>query len=64
MALNPFANMVAFTTNTFTSVTGDSAPADWVTAVGKYYTRSDAGTYTAINGANTTYVSGDFYVIG
>lgn len=64
MALNPFANMVAFTTNTFTAVTGDSAPADWSTAVGKYYTRSDAGTYTAINGANTTYVSGDFYVIG
>lgn len=64
MALNPFANMVAFTTNTFTAVTGDSAPADWATAFGKYYTRSDAGTYTAINGANTTYVSGDFYVIG
>lgn len=64
MALNPFANMVAFTTNTFTAVTDDSAPSDWTTAVGKYYTRSDAGTYTAINGANTTYVSGDFYVIG
>ena len=64
MALNPFANMVAFTTNTFTSVTGDAAPADWSTAVGKYYKRSDAGTYTAINGTNTTYVSGDFYVIG
>lgn len=64
MALNPFANMVAFTTNTFDSVTGDSAPDDWTTAVGKYYTKSDAGTYTAINGANTTYVSGSFYVIG
>lgn len=64
MALNPFANMVAFTTNTFTAVKGDSAPTDWATAVGKYYTKSDAGTYTAINGANTTYVSGDFYVIG
>ena len=64
MALNPFANMVAFSTNTFTSVTGDSAPADWSTAVGKYYQKSDAGTYTAINGANTTYVSGSYYVIG
>ena len=64
MALNPFANMVAFSTNTFTSVTGGSAPADWSTAVGKYYQRSDAGTYTAINGANTTYVSGSYYVIG
>lgn len=64
MALNPFANMVAFTTNTFTSVTGDSAPADWATAVGKYYQKSNAGTYTAINGANVTYVSGSFYVIG
>lgn len=64
MALNPFANMVAFTTNTFTAVTGDSAPDDWTTAVGKYYTKSDAGTYTAINGTNTTYVSGTFYVIG
>lgn len=63
MALNPFANMVAFTTNTFTSVTGDS-PADWSTAVGKYYQKSAAGTYTAINGANVTYVSGSFYVIG
>ena len=64
MALNPFANMVAFTTNTFTSVTGDSAPADWATATGKYYQKSAAGTYTAINGANVTYVSGSFYVIG
>lgn len=64
MALNPFANMVAFTTNTFTSVTGESAPADWSSAVGKYYQKSAAGTYTAINGANVTYVSGSFYVIG
>lgn len=63
MSMNPFANSVAFTTNTFETVTG-SQPADWATAVGKYYRKSTTGTYIAINGANTTYVDGDFYVIG
>lgn len=63
MALNPFANMVAFTTNTFTAVTGNK-PNDWETAIGKYYTKSEAGTYTAINGANTTYQADTYYVIG
>ena len=61
MALNPFANMVAFTTNTFTVVTGDSAPADWSTAVGKYYKRSDAGTYTATaSTSNTNYAVSNY----
>lgn len=62
MSLNPFANAVAFTTATFEAVTG-SQPADWTTAVGKYYRKSEAGTYIAVVGANTTYVSGDFYSI-
>lgn len=62
MALNPFANAVAFTTNTFTTVTG-TQPADWATAVGKYYKKSTIGTYIGINGNNVTYQTGDFYQI-
>lgn len=62
MALNPFANAVAFTTNTFTTVTG-AQPADWTTAVGKYYKKSTIGTYIGINGNNVTYQTGEFYQI-
>lgn len=65
MALNPFANAVVFGTFTFTLVNNSGvAPADWATAVGKYFQKSDAGTYTAINGANTTYADDTFYEIG
>lgn len=62
MAMNPFANAVAFTTNTFTTVTG-SQPTDWTTAVGKYYKKSAIGTYIGINGNNATYQTGEFYQI-
>ena len=62
MALNPFANAVAFTTNTFTTVTG-TQPTDWTSAVGKYYKKSMIGTYIGINGNNVTYQTGEFYQI-
>lgn len=62
MALNPFANIVAFTTNTFTLVSEE--PADWTTAVGKYYTKNEAGLYIGIKGADETFVADTFYVIG
>lgn len=62
MALNPFANAVAFTTNTFTTVTG-TQPTDWASAVGKYYKKSTIGTYIGINGNNVTYQTGEFYQI-
>lgn len=62
MSLNPFANAVAFTTNTFTTVTGVQ-PTDWTTAIGKYYKKSTIGTYIGINGNNTTYQAGEFYQI-
>ena len=62
MALNAFANIVAFTTNTFTLVSEE--PADWATAVGKYYTKNEAGLYIGIKGADETFVADTFYVIG
>lgn len=62
MALNPFANCVAFTTNTFSPL--ETEPEDWATAVGKYFVKTESGLYVGIKGANETFIADTFYVIG
>ena len=63
MALNPFANMVAFTTNTFTGNRAISPMTGKVLSVNTMQSQRQV-TYTAINGANTTYQTDTYYVIG
>ena len=48
LALDPFANCIAFTSYTYTELTGAEAPADWATNYNDYFTKSG--------------VSGDAYI--
>lgn len=60
MALDPFANAVVFSADTFTALTEE--PADWATTYTKYYTKN--GTVYVRLGEYSeapTFVSGSFY---
>jgi hypothetical protein len=64
LALDPFANCIAFTSYNYTKLTSSTAPADWATNYNNYYTKSGVSGDAYIKNnfdAAPTYAANTYY---
>lgn len=64
LALDPFANCIAFTTYTYTKLTSSTAPTDWATNYNDYFTKSGVSGDAYIKNnfdAAPTYAANTYY---